>query len=145
MSDSLHPHRLQHTRFSCPSPSLGVRQSLCPLSKWSHPTISSSVTPFCPSPHSFPESGSFLMSQLFASGGQSTGASASASIQWIFLPYNQGWFALGLTDLISLLSKGLFKSLLQCHDLKTSILWCSALFPVQLSHLCFLICYLGLS
>ena len=82
-------------------------------------------------PQSFPESGSFPMSQLFASGGQSTGASASALV----LPMNiQGWFPLGLTGLISLLSETL-KGFLQHHSSKASVLWCSAFFMVQLSHL----------
>ena len=79
-------------------------QNSCPLSWWYHPTISSSVTPFSPCPQSFPASGSFPMSWLFASGGQSIGVSASASV----LPVNiQAWFPLGLTGLISLLSQGL--------------------------------------
>ena len=81
---------------------LEFAQNSCPLSWWCHPTISSSVTPFFSCPQSFPASRSFLMSWLFASGGQSIGASASASV----LPMNiQGWFPLGLTGLISLLSK----------------------------------------
>ena len=93
----------------------------------SHPL--SSPSPLCP--QSFPVSGSFPVSQLFASGGQSMGASASASV----LPMNiQGWFPLGLTGLISLQSKGL-SSLIQYHSLKSSILWRSAFFMTQLSHL----------
>ena len=104
VSDSLRPHRLQHSRIPCPSLSPGVCSNFCPLSRSCHPTISSSVTPFSFCIQSFPASGSFLMSQLFASGGQSIGASASV------LPMNiQGWFPLGLTGLISLLSKGLSK------------------------------------
>ena len=84
-----------------------------------------------PCPQSFPESGIFPVNQLFTSGGQSIGASASASI----LPMNiQGWFPLGLTGLMSLVSKGLSKSLLQHHNSKASILQCSAFFMVQLSH-----------
>ena len=94
---------LQHTRLPCPSLSSGVCSNSCPLSQWCHPTISSSVTPFSSCPQSFPALGSFTMSQLFASGGQSIGASASVSI----LPMNtDGWFPLGLTGLI-LMSKGL--------------------------------------
>ena len=86
----------------CPSLSPGVCSNLCPLSWWCHPTISSSVTPFSSWPPSSPASRSFLMSQFFASGGQSLVTSAS------ILPMNiQGWFPLGLTGLISLLSKGL--------------------------------------
>ena len=101
MSDSLQPHGLQHTRLPCPSPSPGVCSNSYPLSRWCHPTISSSVVPFCL--QSFPASGSFPVSQLFTSGSQSSGESASASI----LPMNiQSWFPLGLTGLI-LLSKGL--------------------------------------
>ena len=101
---SLRPHGLQHARPSCPSLSPGVCASSCPLSQWCHPTISSSVTPFSSCPQSFPASVSFLMSQPFASGKQSTGASASASV----LPINiQDWFPLEWTDWISLQSKGL--------------------------------------
>ena len=97
MSDSLWPHELQHARPPCPSPTPGVHPNPCPLSQWCHPTISSSVVPFSSCLQSFPSSGSFQMSQLFASGGQSTGASASASL----LPMNiQDWFPLQLTGLI---------------------------------------------
>ena len=100
----LQPHGLQHTRLPCPSPSPRACSSSCPLSQWCHPTISSSVVPFSSCLQSFPASGSFLVSQLFASGGQGTGASASASV----LPMNiQDWFLLGLTGLILLQSKGL--------------------------------------
>ena len=77
VSDSLRPHGLQHARLPCPSPTPGVYPNSCPLSEWCHPTISSSVIPFSFRLQSFPESGSFQMSQLFASGGQSTGVSAS--------------------------------------------------------------------
>ena len=95
----------------CPSLSPGVCSGSCPSSQWCHPTILSSVVPFSSCPQSFPASGSFPVSQLFTSGGQSIGASASASV----LPVNiQGWFSLGLTNLISLLSKGLSRVL---HDL----------------------------
>jgi len=97
----------------------------CPLSQWCHPTISSSVVPFSFRLQSFPASRSFQVSQLFASGGQSIGVSASAS----FLPMNiQDWFPLGWTDWISLQSKGLSKSLLQHHGSKASILWRSAFY-----------------
>ena len=100
VSDSLRPHRLQHDRPPCPSPTPGV----CPLSQWCHPTISSSVVPFSFCLQFFPASGSFAVSQLFASGGQRIRASASASV----LPMNiQDWFPLELTGLISLQSKGL--------------------------------------
>ena len=102
MSNSLQPHGLQHTRLPCPSPSSGVCSNPCPLSRWCHPTISSSVVPLSSCLQSFPASGSFPVSQLFISDGLSIGASVSV------LPINiQGWFPLGLTGLISLLSKGL--------------------------------------
>ena len=103
VSDSLWPHGLQHTRPPCPSPIPGIYPDSCPLSRWCHPTISSSLIPFS-CLQSFPASGSFPMNQIFASGGQSIGASASASV----LPMNiQDWFPLGWTGWISLLSKGL--------------------------------------
>ena len=95
---------LQHTRPPCSSPTPGVHPNSCPLSRWCHPTISSSVIHFSSCPQSFPASGSFPVNQLFTSGGQSIGASASALV----LPMNiQGWFLLRLTGLISLLSKEL--------------------------------------
>ena len=93
-------HELQLVKLPCPSLSLGVCSSSCPLSQWCHPTIASSVIPFSSCLQSFSASGSFPVNQLFTSGGQSIGASASASV----LPMNiQGWFPLGLTGLISLL------------------------------------------
>ena len=101
---TLWPHGLQHARLLCPPLSPRVCSNLCPLSQWCYLTISSSVTSFSSCPQSFPASGSLSMSQFFASGGQSTGASTLASV----LPMNiQGWFPLGLTGLISLQSKGL--------------------------------------
>ena len=104
MSDSLWPHELQHARPPCPSPTPGVHPNSCPLSQWCHLTISSSVVPFSSCPQSFPASGSFQMSQLFASGCQSTGVSASTSV----LPMNtQDWSPLGWTGWISWQSKGL--------------------------------------
>ena len=104
MSDSLQPHELQHVRLPCPSPTPRVYTNSCPLSRWCHPTISSSVVPFSSCPQSFPASGSFPMSQLFTSGGQSIRVSASASV----LPMNtQDWSSLGWTGWISLQSKGL--------------------------------------
>ena len=104
VSDFLQPHELQHARPPCPSLFPGVCPSSCPLSRWCHPITSSSVAPFSPCLQSFPTSVSFPMSQLFTSGGQSIGASASASV----LPMSiQGCFPLGLTGLISLQSKGL--------------------------------------
>ena len=104
MSDSLWPHGLQHARLPCPSLSPRVCSNSCPLSRWRHPIISSSVLPFSSCPQSFPASGFFPMSQLFVLVGRSIRASASASV----LPVNiWGWFPLGLTGLISLQSKGL--------------------------------------
>ena len=104
MSDSLWPHGLQHSRLPCPSPTPGACSNSCPLSRWCHPTISSSVALFSSCPQFFPVSGPFPMTQLFASGGQSIGVSASAPV----LPMNiQDWFPLGWTGWISLLSKGL--------------------------------------
>ena len=130
MSDSLRPHELQHARPPCPSPTPRVHPNPYPLSRWCHPTISASVVPFSSCPQPFPTSGSFQMSQLFASGGQSIGPSASTSV----LPMNiQDWSPLGLTGWISLLSKGL-SSLLQHHGSKAAILWCSTFFIVQLLH-----------
>ena len=104
MSDSLHPHGLQHARLLCPSPSLGGCSNSCPLSQWCHPTYWSSVVPFFSHFQSFPGSGSFWISWPFTAGGQSIGASVSASV----LPVNiQGGFPLELTGLLSLKSKGL--------------------------------------
>ena len=104
MSDSLRPHGLQHARLPCPLTTPRVCYNSCASSQWYHPTISSSVIPFFSWLQSFPASGSFLMSQLFVSGGQGIGASASASV----LPKNiQDWFPLVWIDLMSLQSKGL--------------------------------------
>ena len=102
--DSSWYHGLQHARPLCPSPTSGVYSNSCSLSQWCHPTISSSIVPFSSPLQSFPPSGAFQMSQLFASGGRSTGVSASASV----LPMNtQDWSALGWTGWISVQSKGL--------------------------------------
>ena len=99
---TLQPHGLQHARLPCPSLSPGVFSNSCPFNRWCYPTISSSVSRFSSCLQSFPASGSFPVGQLFTSGSQRIGASASV------LPMNiQGWFSLGLTGLISLLSKGL--------------------------------------
>ena len=103
MSDSSWTHGLQHARLPHPSLSPGVYPSSCPLNLWYHPTISSSIILFSFCPQSFPASGSFPMSQLFPFGGQSIGASTSASV---FPKSFQSLFPLGLTGLISLLSKG---------------------------------------
>ena len=132
VSNSLCPHGLQHARLPCPSPTLRAYSNSHPSSQWCHPTISSSVVPFSSHLQSLPASGSFLMSQFFLSGGQSIGASASASV----LPVNiQDWFPLGWTGWISLQSKRwTLKSLLQHHSSKVSILRHSAFFIVQLSH-----------
>ena len=163
MSDSLQPNGLQHTRLPCPLLSPRVYSNSCSLIWWCHPTISFSVAPFFSCPQFFPASGSFPMSWLFASGGLNTWASPSASV---LLMNIQAWFTLELTDLISLVSKELSKSLLQHQSTKASVAWCSAFFMVQLSHpyvttgktialtrwtftakwcLCFLIYCLGLS
>ena len=104
-SHSLQLHGLQPARFPCPSLSPRVYSNPCPLSRWCHPTISFSVTPFSSCLQPFPASGYFPMSQLFPSGGQSIAASASASVLLMSI---QGWFPLGLTGLISLLSKNIF-------------------------------------
>ena len=103
------PRGLQHAGHPCPSLSPAASSNSCPLSQWFHPTILPSVTPFSSFPQSFPASGSFPMSWLFTSGSQSVGASASSSVFPISI---QGWFPLGLTCLISLLScalKGVFR------------------------------------
>ena len=131
MSDSLWPHEPQHARPPIPSPTPRVHPDPCPLSQWCYPTILSSEVPFSSCPQSFPASGSFQMSQLFTSGGQSIGVSASTSspsneysglisfrVDWLDLPAVQGTL----------------KSLLQHHSSKASILWCSAFFMGQLSH-----------
>ena len=104
LSDSFRPHELQHARLPCPSPTPGVHANSCPLSRWCHPAISSSVVPFSSCPQSLPASESFSMSQLFTSGSQSIGVSASTSV----LSMNtEDWSPLGWTGWMSLLSKGL--------------------------------------
>ena len=116
MSDSLWPRELQHARPPCPSPTPGVHPNPCPSSRWCHPAISSSVIPFSSCPQSLPASESFPMSQLFSSGGQSIGVSASASV----LPMKTQDWSLGWTGWISLLSKGLsrffYNTTLQKHQ-----------------------------
>ena len=106
LSDSLGPHGLQHARLACPSPTPRACSNSRPLNWWCYPTISFSVVPFSSCLQSFPASGSFLISWLFSSGGQSIGASASASV---LLMNIQGGFPLELTGLISLQSKGLWR------------------------------------
>ena len=122
---------LEHARLPCPSPTPGACSNSCPSSRWCHPTISSSVVPFSSCPQSFPASGSIQMSWFFASGGQSMGASASASV----LPMNiQDWFPLGLISLISLQSKGVSivfaRTTVQKHQFFSS----QPFLLVQLSH-----------
>ena len=103
VSEFLRPHESQHTRPPCPSPTPGVYSNSGPLSQWCHPVISSSVVPFSSCPQSLPASGSFPMSQLSTSGGQSIGVSASTSVP----PMNtQDWYPLGWTGWISLSSRG---------------------------------------
>ena len=130
MSDSLTPHRLQHTRLPCPSPSPRVYSNSCPLSQWCYPTISSSVALFSSSPQSFPASGSFPTSRLFVAGGQSIGASASASVS----PSNECSglisFRIDWLDLFAVL--GTFKRFHQHHNWKASILSHSASIIIQL-------------
>ena len=153
MSNSLQPHGPQHSRPPCPSTTPVAYSNSCPLSKWCHPTISSSVIPNSSCPLSFPASGSFQMSQPFASGGQSIGVSASTSI----LPMNiQDWSPLGWNGWTSLQSKGLsrvfsnttvqkhqfFSAQLSFHGVAKSrtrlsdftFFHFSAFFIVQLSH-----------
>ena len=130
MSNSLRPHEPQHTRPPCPSPTPRVYPNSCLLSRWCHPTISSSVIPCSSCPQSFPASGSFQMSQLFASGSQSIGVSASTSV----LPMStQDWSLLGWTGWISLQSKGLSRVFSNTAVQKHQI-FCAAFFIVQLSH-----------
>ena len=159
-SESLRPYGLRHARLPCPSPSPGACSNSWPLSRWYHPTISSSAAPFSSCLQSFPASGSFPMSQFFPSGGQSIGITASASV----LPVNIqiDFFRIDWFDLLAV--QGCLKSLLQHHSSKASVLGLSAFFIVQLSHLymttgkiialsiqsllvkwclCFLICCLG--
>ena len=163
MHSSLWHHGLQHARLPCPSPSPRVCSNSCPLSQWCYPNFLSSVAHFSPCPQSFPASGSFPVHQLFVSGSQRFGASASVSV----LPMNiQGWFPLRLTGLISLQSKGLSRvfssttiwkhqffgaqpSLRSTYHIHTRLLEKSKiwLYGCWLAKwcLCFLIYYLGLS
>ena len=130
VSNSLQPHEPQHARLPGPSPAPRFHPNPCSSSWWCHPAISFTTVPFSSCPQSFPALGSFQMSQLFTSGGQSIGVSASTSV----LPMNtKDWSPLAWTGWISLQSKGL-KSLLQHRSSKASILWHSAFFTVQLSH-----------
>ena len=127
VSDSLWPHELQHARPPCPSPTRGVHPNPCPLSWWCHPTISSSIIPFSSCPQSFPASGSFQMTQLFAKYW-------SFSFSIILSKEHPGLISIRM-DWLGLLSvQGTLKSLLQHHSSKASILRQSAFFIVQLSH-----------
>ena len=130
-SNSLWPHEPQHARPLCPSPTLRVHPNPCPLSRWCHPTILSSVVPFSSCLQSFPASGSFQMSHLFPSGGQSSSFSFSIS------PSNEhpGLISFRMDWLDLLAVQGTLKSLLQHHSSKASIIQRSAFFIVQLSHL----------
>ena len=131
ISDSLRPHGLQHTRFPCPWPSPRVCLNSFPLSRWCHPTFSSSVVPFSSCLQSFPALGSFEMSQFFTSGGQSIGVSASTSV----LPMNiQDWSPLGLTGLIFWLSKGVSTVFSTSTVGRRQLLGAQPFFIVQLSH-----------
>ena len=129
MSDSFWPHGLQFARLPCSSPTPRAYSNSCPSSQWCHPTISSSVVPFSSCLQSFPASGSFPMSQLITSSGQSMGVSASASVLPMII---QDWFPLGLTGWISLQSKGLSRvfsnTTVQKHQfLSTQLsLWCNS-------------------
>ena len=115
--------QVQHAKLPCPSPSPVVCPSSCPMNQWCHPTISSSVVPFSSCCRSFPASGSFPVSWLFVSGGQSIEASDSASV----LPKSiQGWFPLRLTGLISLLSKGLLYTIMLRKKHNRDFWWCVA-------------------
>ena len=157
--DSLQPHELQHARLPCPLPSPGVCSNSCPLSCWWHPTILSTVIPFSSYLLSFPASGSFPISWLFASVSQSIGVSGLASV----LPMNiQDWFPLGLTGWISLQSKGLsrvfWNMTVQEHQFFAAqpFLWSTSIHDYCKNHsfgymdlcwqsnVCFVICFLGL-
>ena len=162
MSNSLQPHGLQHSRPPSPSPTLAVYSNSRPLSQWCHPTISFSVISYSSCLQSFPASGSFPLSQFFASGGQKL----QFQLQDCLSSEYSGLISFRIDCLDLLVVQGTLKSLLQYHSSKASILWCSAFFIVQLSHtymitgktilwldgslsskwcLCFLILRLGLS
>ena len=130
MSNSLRPHESQHARPPCPSPTPGVYSNSCPLSRWCHPTISSSVIPFFSRLQSFPASGSFPMSQFFTLGGQ------SGSFSFSIIPSNEysGLISFRMDWLDLLAVKGTLKSLLQHHSSKASVLYHSVFFIVQHSH-----------
>ena len=131
MSDSLRPRGLQHTRPPCPSPTPRVYSNVCPLSQCCHPTISSSIVPFSSWLQSFPASGSFQMSQLFTSGGQTI-----CSFSFNISPSSEhpGLISFRMNWLVLLAVQWTLKSFLQHHSSKASTLQCSAFFIVQLSH-----------
>ena len=130
MSDSLQPHEPQHARPPSPSPNPRVHPNPCPLSRWCHLTIPSSVVPFSSCPQSFPASGSFQMSKLLAWGGQSIG-----SFSFNISPYNEHPGLIFRMDWLDFLAvQGTLKSLLHHHSSKALILLRSAFFTVQLSH-----------
>ena len=128
---TLRPHGLQHARPPCPSATPGVYPNSCPLSRCCHPTISSSAVPFSSLLQSFPASGSFQMSPIFASRGQSIEVSASASPSSEY----SGLISFRMDWLDPLAVLGTLKSLFQHHSSKVNILLLSAFFMVQLSHL----------
>ena len=146
MSNSLWPNESQHSRPPSPSPTPGVHPNPCPSSRWYHPTISSSVVPFSSCPQSFPASGSFQMSHLFASDGPSIGVSASTSVLLMntrvltsaayILKINEHpgltSFRMDWTDLFAI--QGTLKSRIQHHSSTASSLWHSVFFIFQLSH-----------
>ena len=129
MSNSLWPHGLQHTRLPCPSPTPGACPNSCPLSRWCHPTISSSVVPFSSHLQSFRASGSFQMSQFFALGDQSSFSfNISPSKEYSgLISFRMDWLDLAVV-------KGTLKSLLQHHNSKASVLQHSAFFMVSHIH-----------
>ena len=130
MSDSARSHGLQHTRLPYPPPSPGLYPTSCPLNPWCYPIISSSVIFFSFCLQSFLSSGSFQMTKLSSSCGQSIGASVSTSV----LPNIQGWFPLRLTDLITLLSKGLRRAFPSTRVQRHQFFSALPFFIVQLSH-----------
>ena len=132
MFDSLWPHEPQHYRPPFPSPTPGVHPNPCPSSWWCHPIFSSSVVPFSSCPQSLQASGSFPVSQLFASGGPSI--ASKFQLQHQSSNEHPGLISFRMDWLDLLAVQGTLKSLLQHHSSKASILLCSAFFPVQLSH-----------
>ena len=131
VSDSLRPHELQHARPPCPSSTPGVHWDSRPLSRWCHPAISSSVVPFFSCPQSLPASEFFPISQLFMRCPKYW----SFSFSIVPTKEHSGLISFGMDWLDPLTVQGTLKSLLQHHSSKASILWCSAFFTVQLSHL----------